>query len=43
MISLVTKALKGATKISKTDLSNPINQDTVAFIVDVVKEVIKPF
>lgn len=43
MISLVTKAIKGATKISKTDLSNPLSQDTVAFIVDVVKEVIKPF
>lgn len=43
LISLVAKALKGATKISKTDLSNPLTQDTVSFIVDIAKEIIKPF
>lgn len=43
MISLVSKVVKGATKISKTDLSNPLSQDTVAFIVDIAKEIIKPF
>lgn len=43
MLSLVAKALKGASKITKTDLNNPLTQDTVSMIVDIAKEIIKPF
>ncbi|QPA33383.1 hypothetical protein [Thermaerobacillus caldiproteolyticus] len=47
MNSLIRKialeGLRAGKRISEIDMSNPLTQDTASFIIDVLKEVIKPF
>jgi hypothetical protein len=33
---------KASKKINDIDLTHPFNQDTAAFLIDVLKEIIKP-
>lgn len=35
--------LKTAKRIKDLDIANPITQDTLSIVVDIAKEVIKPF
>jgi hypothetical protein len=40
---LALEGLRAGKRINEIDLTNPITQDTASFVIDVLKEVIKPF
>jgi hypothetical protein len=40
---LTTEGLRAGKRVSEIDLTNPITQDTASFVIDVLKEIIKPF
>jgi hypothetical protein len=40
---LAIEGLRAGKRVSEIDLTNPLTQDTVSFVIDVLKEVIKPF
>ncbi|WP_156484080.1 hypothetical protein [Geobacillus thermoleovorans] len=40
---IVEAGWKTTRKVNDVDISNPLTQDTISFMVDVVKEIIKPF
>jgi hypothetical protein len=40
---LTLEGLRAGKRVSEIDLTNPLTQDTVSFVIGVLKEVIKPF
>jgi hypothetical protein len=40
---LALEGLRSGKRVSEIDLTNPLTQDTVSFVIDVLKEIIKPF
>ncbi|MED4299733.1 hypothetical protein P9204_04375 [Geobacillus stearothermophilus] len=40
---LLAEGVRTGKRIREIDMANPITQDTVSFLIDVAKEIIKPF
>jgi hypothetical protein len=40
---LITEGYRAGKRINEIDLTNPLTQDTASFVIDVLKEIIKPF
>lgn len=40
---LFLEGVRAGKRISEIDMTSPLTQDTVSFVVDMIKEIIKPF